>query len=370
MLLLAIDVATIVCAVLLGVRVLASRPRSTAAQLIALITVCNVCNIVLARYEYGYWIPAPFRIDVDGWRPLLNLARNLTPGLFMVLSHAQFSERRRFPRWLLALFVVQVFLEEPLSRMLPDPRWIGPSQLVAAGLQMLFAGAAIYWAVASWRSDLVETRRRIRALTVFIIGLDVIGTSLLLRVVVPQNTVANYLAYVAFLVINLAILAVLLLRISGQDVARYLEPERPPRSPALRPSGALDPQSAVALATLSSLLETDHVYRQPGLSLNDLARRVSLPEYRLRRLIHEELGYKNFNLFLHDHRIREACAQLRDPAMRRIPILTIALSVGYQSINTFNRGFGEIMGMTPSAYRAQDAVASVAPPDEITPKTP
>jgi AraC-like DNA-binding protein len=77
-----------------------------------------------------------------------------------------------------------------------------------------------------------------------------------------------------------------------------------------------------------------------------------LPEYRLRRLIHEELGHRNFNSFLHEYRIREACGQLGDQQQWRTPILTIALSVGYQSINTFNRAFREVTGMTPSAYRS------------------
>ena len=102
------------------------------------------------------------------------------------------------------------------------------------------------------------------------------------------------------------------------------------------------------------MLEEGRIYRRAGLSLADLATRVGLPEYRMRALIHEELGYANFNAFLHAYRIREAAAQLRDPALRRMPILTIALSVGYQSINTFNRGFRDVMGMTPSAFRAGD----------------
>jgi AraC-like DNA-binding protein len=105
------------------------------------------------------------------------------------------------------------------------------------------------------------------------------------------------------------------------------------------------------------LIEEKHAYREPGLTLAGLAARVGVPEYRLRKLIHEELGHRNFNAFLHAYRVREACAQLSDPTMRRIPVLTIALSVGYQSVNTFNRGFREVMGVTPSAYRAGENAA-------------
>ena len=47
---------------------------------------------------------------------------------------------------------------------------------------------------------------------------------------------------------------------------------------------------------------------------------------------------------------------------RLIPILSIALSTGYQSINTFNRGFRDVMGMTPSAYRAMPPIMPPACP--------
>ncbi len=106
----------------------------------------------------------------------------------------------------------------------------------------------------------------------------------------------------------------------------------------------------------------ERLYRRPGLTLKALADKAGIPEYRLRKLIHERLGFANFNAFLHAWRIREACEQLRDPAQRRTPILTIALSVGYQSVNTFNRGFRDVIGMAPSTWRADENAPLPAPP--------
>ena len=103
---LSIDVATIVCALLLALRVLTSQPRLRSAQLIGLMALSLACGVVLGHQEYGYWMPRAFRIDVGGWAVVLNLARNLTPGLFMLLCFALFTDRRRFPRWLLVLLVV------------------------------------------------------------------------------------------------------------------------------------------------------------------------------------------------------------------------------------------------------------------------
>ena len=349
---LALDIATIVCAMLVGLRVLASWPRLRTAQLAALIAFGGVCDVILGRYDYRYWIPAPYHFEVGAFEPLLNLARNLTPGLFMILTFILFTDRRRFPHLLLALFALQIFLEEPI-------RWLGVSPtspvtaIAPALLQTLFGGFALYWTIADWRGDLIESRRRVRMLTSIAVGLDLIVSGLLSRLLIDPNTVLNYQSHVALGASHLAIWLFLLFQLSGGNMGVFLDPAREPK-PSPPPPKAANPETTAALARLTALLEEGRIYRRAGLSLADLATRVGLPEYRLRALIHEELGYANFNAFLHAYRIREAAAQLRDPALRRMPILTIALSVGYQSINTFNRGFRDVMGMTPSAFRAGD----------------
>src|ERR1700759_270285 len=98
--LLAIDVATIVCALLLCARLLSNKPRSRSAILIALIAFAMACGVVLGRQEYSYWIPSAFRVDVGALSRVFDLARNLTPGLFMLLCFNLFIEQRRFPKWL------------------------------------------------------------------------------------------------------------------------------------------------------------------------------------------------------------------------------------------------------------------------------
>lgn len=353
LLFLAIDVAAVVCALLLGVGVAVSRPRLASARLIAGIAAGTVCYVVLARADYAAWIAPAFDIDVGGWRPAMNMVRNLTPGLFMLLCHSLFRPGRRLPPWLWALLAAQLLLEEPLQWLAPAG-W-PPSRLVFETIPTLlqagFAGVALYWTVADWRSDLVEVRRATRAFTLIVIGLQVLASSLLLRVVIPSDTIANYHAHVALEASNLVLLLFLLVRMAGGEFGSELDLilGRPPRRP---PGRALENEDDAALERLRRLLDEERIYREPGLTLKALADHVGLPEYRFRRLVHERLGFQNFNAFLHAWRIREACEHLRDPAQRRTPILTIALSVGYQSVNTFNRGFREIMGVTPSAWRA------------------
>jgi AraC-like DNA-binding protein len=354
--LLTLDIATILCAALLGARLVVSYPRLRSAQLIALISVCNICYVILSRFEYGYWIPTPFHFDVGAWFDGLNFARNLTPGLLMILCFTLFTERRRFPGWLLALFLLQMLLEEPGHALVaPDWRFARlATQIVPSVLQMTFALLAIYWAISNWRADLVESRRRARALTTLVIGLNVIASSMLLRVVIDSDSIANFYTRTGLIALDLGTLLFLLFQYSKGDIKQYLEPQRDrgPSSPT--PPRIVDPEIAAILTRLTSLMQNDRLYREPNLSLKQLADRVMVPEYRLRKIIHEQLGHSNYNAFLHRYRVRDACEQLRNPTMRRIPILTIALSVGYQSVNTFNRGFRDLMGMTPSAYRSQD----------------
>jgi AraC-like DNA-binding protein len=349
----ALDVATALAALLLGARALLHRPRLPAAQIIALIAFNAVCDVILGRSDYNYWIPPPLQIHVRGALAVVfNLARNLTPFLFAAFCFEVFADRQRFPRWLYALLAVQLFLEEPVHLLVaphaPYARLL--TQAVPALLQTLFVATALYWTVADWRNDLIESRRRTRVLATAAIGVDLIFSGLVPRVLINPDIVANYYVHVALVFSHLVLLVFVLFQFMDSGVDDYLDPLRRPV-----PQPPVANADAAALSRLKGLMEEEHLYRRAGLTLKALADAAGIPEYRVRRLIHEQLGFANFNAYLHTFRIREACAQLRDPARRRIPILTIALSVGYQSVNTFNRGFREVMGTTPSAWRAAAA---------------
>ena len=368
-LLFAVDIANIICSALFGARVLAMRPRSANTQLLALIVFNSMCHFVLSRYEYRVWIPAAYQFDLSGVASILNFFRNLTPGLFMFLCFRMFADTPRFPRWLLVLFLFEVCLEA--SWTVPGGAQASPiiTRIVPGLLQGLFAASAIYWTFASWRVDLMETRRHARAIVAAVIGLNIIGSTLLLRVLIPMNSAANYQAHVVLVISNLLIVMFILIFLGDGDVEAPLgvAAGAPAESPP--PVSVTSPEVATVLTQLGRLMETERVYQQPSLSVKELADLVGAPEYRLRKIIHEQLGYQNFNAFLHEYRIRDACQQLRDPKMQRIPILTIALSIGYQSINTFNRGFREILGMTPSAYRSLTEPPIPPGPKRISPKT-
>jgi AraC-like DNA-binding protein len=82
-----------------------------------------------------------------------------------------------------------------------------------------------------------------------------------------------------------------------------------------------------------------------------LATQLGAQEYRLRRVINRHLGFRNFNDFLDHHRVRDARIVLADPDHARVPILTLALDLGYASLSPFNRAFKAQTGLMPSEYR-------------------
>jgi AraC-like DNA-binding protein len=102
-----------------------------------------------------------------------------------------------------------------------------------------------------------------------------------------------------------------------------------------------------------------------------LAARLDLPEHRLRQVINEGLGHRNFNAFLNRYRIDEAKAALSDAGQRDVPVLTIAMDAGFQSIGPFNRAFKADTGLTPTEFRRNALAESeaIASQNDVTPQT-
>jgi AraC-like DNA-binding protein len=109
------------------------------------------------------------------------------------------------------------------------------------------------------------------------------------------------------------------------------------------------------------LMADERIYRHDNITIGTLATKLSIPEYKLRRLINQRLGYRNFNVFLNNHRIEEAKAALADPSQAEVPVITIAMDAGFQSLGPFNRAFKAITGVTPTEYRRLNE-AGASPP--------
>jgi AraC-like DNA-binding protein len=353
----AVDVIGIFSVLLFGLRVLVTSPKRQNARLLALICFNSACAMVLARQDYAYWIPEAYQLHAGVLRIPLHIARNMTSGLLMILCHSLFQDESKLPRWLAGAFGLQVLMEfvgALRSNNASDWQY-DIFQVAPALLQLLFVGCALYWMLRGWSADLVEVRRKLRSIFLLIVGTFVFFSILLERLLLPWGDIAQFYVHLALSVL-LALLAIFaLLTTFGGHEPVYIDPFRERAAQGPFASSRRVPLAVQdgAIASVRRAFAEQHVYRDGELTVAALALKLAMPEYRLRKLIHEQLGYRNFNALLHEYRIAEACRELADPNKNNLPILTIALTVGYNSINPFNRAFRDTKGMTPSAYRAQ-----------------
>ncbi len=258
---------------------------------------------------------------------------------------------------------------------------------VTMGLQraapVVFAVLAAVAAANHWRADLVEARRRLRVF-VLLAGIAYTLASLTARLGSPQGRLIGWTATldVAALLLIVVVLVVRLMRLSSSE----LFPSSPATvSPNFLEHGAIQPgphstahavpdsaaveEPAEVLASpdpaeerlahaLQQLMAVERAYRREELSLASLAAELAVPEYRLRRLINQRLGFRNFNAFVNAFRLDEVCLALRNPEHRDLPVLTLALESGFQSIGPFNRAFKLLTGMTPTEYRKENSAES------------
>ena len=232
---------------------------------------------------------------------------------------------------------------------------------VLMGLQravpLLFAVLAALSAVAHWRADLVEGRRQLRRF-ILLTGIAYTVVMLAARLASPQGRLsaeAAMIDVVALLAI-VAVVACQMLHLRGTEVFPSevaADAVTGPAVAATPPPLAPDPAEERLAITLQRLMRDECAYRSEDLNVASLAARLAVPEYRLRRLINQRLGHRNFNAFVNGFRLGEAREALADPARRDLPVLTIALEAGFQSIGPFNRAFKADTGRTPTEFRRE-----------------
>ena len=114
-----------------------------------------------------------------------------------------------------------------------------------------------------------------------------------------------------------------------------------------------DPRFPDVEARLAQLMARDALYREPALTIGQVAKRSGYPEYLISAVINRRLG-GNFWDYVNRHRIEDACACLANRNDDRT-ILEIAYACGFTSKSTFNAAFKRQTGQTPSTFRQHHA---------------
>jgi len=231
-----------------------------------------------------------------------------------------------------------------------DSIWMQTALVVTRVLALIVVAHVLWLTLRGRPDDLIERRRAMRLFFVGIISLyiaAVLVVELAYGGVLPPGWLQ--LSNVIIIAIMTLGLAMLMLRINHE----FFELQ------AGAPESKLGAAETVLRDKLLGLMD-DGFFRETGLTMPALAGKLRYPEHQLRRLINGHLGYRNFSAFLNNYRIAEAQQQLADPECARMPVLTIALDLGYASLGPFNRAFKDATGMTPTEYRRDNLRPAVA----------
>lgn len=275
----------------------------------------------------------------------------MVPALFWLFVRLWFDDQQRigWRSWLLVAAFCASLLMQTVMIVSTGSFSIEVWVLVRIGM-FGFAVAGMWIAWRGRVNDLIEMRRRFRVGLVCAIGIFILLATFVEMFQGP-NGQSDLWHMVMLTAIHVAtfIVSVALYRFRSPDLFAAVEP---PPKPA-RPSAAPSPLAQ----RLHALMAEERAYRAEGFSIAMLAARLGEPEYRVRRAINGEMGFRNFTAFLNSFRLDEIRAALTDPAQREVPILTIALDAGFGSLGPFNRAFRDAEGMTPTDYRARAAAA-------------
>lgn len=232
---------------------------------------------------------------------------------------------------------------------------MGVSQSVMIG----FILASIHLAIKGFKSDLIVERRSERiafsvsaALLLLVMAADrgfwVFGTILQIEnasTLLGDTIIDRTLMYAVYTYLTSTTLFLWILSSSPASVSRR-------NSHSVELFGELEKVSKIEASVIRRIEDAmlnQKLYLKPHLTVSQLSKNVSVPEYKVREAINRQLGFKNFCEFLNHYRIEETSRLLLET---EIPISNIGIDIGYSSMSTYYKAFKEKYSLTPKEYRA------------------
>ena len=218
-----------------------------------------------------------------------------------------------------------------------------PTQLyLSNALNFILLILAMHEVLYDIRADLSNKRRQFRNAVFLFLLLEILFI-FYLETTVPLWSSAGWLFGTRLIVFFACLLvSTLYFQASHDSITELFYLNKPVEQPtSLKLSSHAD--------ELIHTIETEKLFQDPNLSVASMAKRMSIPEPKLRDLILKELGYRNFNAFINTFRVTYAAQRLQ--SNRDTPISTILTDSGFKSHPPFNRAFRELHGVSPAEYR-------------------
>ncbi len=312
--------------------------QALAAKLALLMNGAIACHVIAS-------VPGPFQ-PMSLPNILLDAGSSAVFAVFWLFSRAWFEDEPRFgwKTWAVAasptLLVVLVDIFQLDQKPETSPFWFP----LLRGLWFALGISGLWIAWRGRADDLVEQRRVLRLRLAAAIG------GLAITVNIVEIAVFVFGAPIGWRSITqFGILLITVLLCASMFAVRQPDLFGQVR----KPDGAVPafPVDDALAGRLQAFMNSELPHRDEGMTIAKLAALLGEQEYRLRRLINGQLGYRNFAAFLNGYRLAEVKAALGDPTQKEVSILTIALDAGFGSLGPFNRAFRDAEGMTPSEFR-------------------
>ncbi|MBS1797426.1 MAG: AraC family transcriptional regulator [Acidobacteria bacterium] len=167
------------------------------------------------------------------------------------------------------------------------------------------------------------------------------------------NNFVFHLSYVQYFYFEVVLaLATYYLALAGYLRSRTIDvrfrPAPPETEDAARRAVLSDDELERLKRRLETLMRDEKIYREPQLTLGELAKKLGVNTSALSYAINRGFG-RNFNDFVNEFRIREVCETLARE--RRRSLLDVAFACGFNSKATFNRAFRKFTGRAPKEFQ-------------------
>ena len=115
-------------------------------------------------------------------------------------------------------------------------------------------------------------------------------------------------------------------------------------------SGLKESDAQKYLTLLEECMHAEKLYRDPDLTIVDVASKLNVPKHYITQVINEKTN-KNFYQYINEYRINEVKRKIVDKKFSGHSVLRIAFDSGFNSKSSFNTVFKKMTNNTPSEYK-------------------
>ncbi|WP_293577472.1 AraC family transcriptional regulator [Phaeobacter sp.] len=219
---------------------------------------------------------------------------------------------------------------------------------------LLFGGHLVWsgmnldldWMASRPLQSLIPTQRAYMVAGIILLISAGVDVMVALDIRLNDSQISPALVGYSNLTFLLALIVVFFMRHDTSTV-----PLRPQPSTITSPTQSQEDETSAEsiLAKLDLEMETNHLYRNESLSLNEIARKIRVPARQVSSAVNT-LRAMNVPKYVNTFRIRDACRILEETDM---PVTEVIFAVGFTTKSNFNREFQRVTGLNPSEWRSR-----------------